>query len=521
MIEDARSIADGTTLNADLCIVGGGAAGITIARQFAGQKTSVLLLESGGLDFDERTQALYAGSVSPGLYDLQISRLRYLGGSTNHWGGVCRPLDTDDFAVRPGVPHSGWPIAAADLQPYYERACDVVQLSGKQWDTAAWKDRLAEFYRLPFMGKRIAGAVFQLSPPTRFGEVYREALQAAPNIRTLLNANAVEVVADASGRTVEGVRCACLTRSRFRVVAKVYVLAASPVETARLLLASTGSQPAGLGNANDVVGRYYGNHPGFYAGDIVLSQPKDVLARPLSAMQTILPRLIVTPEAAAAAGIAKFSAWANPVGEDGSMHLSDGYVALRALFRDVRHGHISAEMLDKLGRVLADLDGAASDIWSRFRPAPLIRLDPEWEQVPNPDSRVTLTAERDELGMQRVHVDWKLTDDDIRTLKTSLEIIGQVVGEVGFGRIRVHEWLQSDPRPQTFPGHENYHPSGTTRMSDDPRRGVVDRTCRIHGIENLYVSGASVFPTMGAVNPTLTVVALALRLADHLKATGA
>jgi choline dehydrogenase-like flavoprotein len=517
VIEDARRIADGTTLSADLAIIGAGAAGITIAREFANQKTSVLLLESGGLDFDERTQALYAGSVSDGLYDLEVSRLRYFGGSTNHWGGVCRPLDDDDFAVRGWLPNTGWPITATDLKSYYDRACDLTQLPGKRWNLEHWNNRLAEFYRLPMMGKRIAGAVFLLSPPTRFGEAYRESLQSPVNIRALLHVNAVEILADESATQVIGVRCACLSGPRILVQAKVYVLAAGPVETARLLLASTASQPSGLGNGHDTVGRYYSNHPGFYAGDIILSQPKDVLARPLSAMQTILPRLIVTADAAAAAEIGKFSTWANPVDEDGSMHLSDGYVALRSLFRDFRHGNVSTELLAKLGRVLADVDGAAADVWSRFRPAPFIRLDPEWEQVPNPDSRVTLIADRDELGMQRVHVEWKLTDDDIRTLRTSLEIIGEVIGEAGFGRIRVHEWLQSDPRPQTFPGHENYHPSSTTRMSDDPRRGVVDRNCRVHGIGNLYVSGASVFPTIGAVNPTLTVVALALRLADHLK----
>jgi choline dehydrogenase-like flavoprotein len=517
VIEDARSIPDGTVLRADLCILGGGAAGITIAREFAGQGQSVLLVESGGFDFEERTQALYAGEISPGLYELDIARLRYFGGSTNHWGGVCRPLDADDFAKRPWIPHSGWPIEKADLQTYYDRACDLVQLPSKEWDKAAWQDRLAEFYRLPFMGQRIDGAVFQLSPPTRFGEEYREPLAKAANVRVLLHANATEIAVGERADRVTAVRLACFDGPRFSIEAKAYILAAGAVENARLLLVSNRVQQAGLGNRHDVVGRYYSNHPGFYGADIMLSKPKDVLARPLAAMQTILPRLVVSPEASARAGLAKFSTWANPVGEDGSLRLSDGYVALRSLFRDIRHGNISGELLDKLGRVLGDLDGAAGDIWARFRPAPMIRLDPEWEPVPNPESRVALIAEKDELGLQRVRVDWRLTGQDVETALKSLEIIGQVVGEAGFGRIRIHEWLRSNPDPSTFPGHENYHPAGTTRMSEDPSEGVVDRDCRMHGVGNLYVAGSSVFATVGAVNPTLTIVALSLRLADHLK----
>lgn len=517
MIDDARTLPDGQTLDADLCIIGAGAAGITLAREFAGSGKSVLLLESGGLEFDERTQALYAGEISPGLYDLELSRLRYFGGSTGHWGGVCRPLDEDDFEARGWVPHSGWPIALADLQPYYERACAIVQLRSTRWDNAYWKDALAEFFRLPFMGERIAGAVFQLSPPTHFGEEYRQELQQAKSVRVLLHANVTEIVTGEAASQVTALRLACLDGPMLQARARAYILAAGAVESARLLLLSRRSQPQGLGNGHDLVGRYYMNHPGFYAADILLSKPQDVMARPLAAMQAVLPRLVVTPKAAADARLAKFSAWAHPVGDDGELQLSPGYKALRAMFRDLRNGNISADLLDHLGRVLGDLDGAAADIWSRFRPSPMIRLDPEWEPVPNPDSRVTLTEARDELGLNRIRVDWRLTQLDIDNVRSSLEMIGQVIGAAGFGRIRLNEWLREEPRAADFPGHENYHPAGTTRMSDDPKQGVVDRHCRVHGVGNLYVAGAGVFPTVGAVNPTLTVVALSLRLADHLK----
>ncbi|MBK8176020.1 MAG: GMC family oxidoreductase [Rhodospirillales bacterium] len=519
MIDDARTIPDGSVLRFDICIVGAGAAGITLAREFEGQSFSVLLVESGSFEFNDRTQALYAGEISQGLYELDVSRLRYFGGCTNHWGGVCRPFDADDFSTRPWIPDSGWPITIADVAPYYDPACDIVQLPTKHWDNVSWEESLAEFYRLPFMGKRIAGAIFQLSPPTRFGEVYREPLEQSANVRTLLNANVVEIAADPSGRHVTALRVACLDGPNFSITARIVVIAMGAVETARLMLASNAQSPAGIGNSYDLVGRYYANHPGFYAADIVLSEPADVMARPLSAMQTILPRLIVTPQEAAREQLAKFSAWANPVSKDGRLDPSDGYVALRSLFRDIRRGQLPSDLMDKLGRLLGDLDGTARDIWNRTSAATMIRLDPEWETVPNPDSRVTLIAERDSVGMQKVRVDWRLSTLDIHTVQRSIEIIGEVVGEAGFGRVHVHEWLQSGPTPSTFPGHENYHPASTTRMSDDTKRGVVDRHCRVHGIDNLYIAGASVFPTVSAVNPTLTVVALSLRLAEHLKSS--
>ena len=369
MIEDARTLPERSVLRADICIVGAGAAGITLARHHIGRRTSVLLIESGDFDPNEDTQALYGGTVSQGLFDLELSRLRYFGGSTNHWGGVCRPLDADDFQVRDWVPHSGWPITLADLQPYYARACEIVELSSKQWDNKSWQDKLAGFFRLPFMGERIAGAVFQLSPPTHFGEVYRDALAGASNVRTLLNANVVDIATDPNAARVTGLQLACLNGPRFKVEARVYVLAAGAVENPRLLLNANNVQAPGLGNGRDLVGRFYMNHPGFYGADILLSKPEESLVKPIGATHTILPRLVVTPQEARRERLGKFSAWVHNVDETGNLEVSNGYRAMRALFRNLSQGNFSGALLDELTQLLGDLDGAARGVLGRFRPA--------------------------------------------------------------------------------------------------------------------------------------------------------
>jgi choline dehydrogenase-like flavoprotein len=152
-------------------------------------------------------------------------------------------------------------------------------------------------------------------------------------------------------------------------------------------------------------------------------------------------------------------------------------------------------------------------------PPRYFHLTTRQEQAPNPDSRVTLSTEKDALGLPRARLDWQLTELDKRTMRTFYQVLGREMGRTGTGRVQIRDWLLSDDR--TWPSFVSggWHHMGTTRMSGDPKQGVVDANSRVHGLANLYIGGASVFPTAGAVNPTLTLVAMSLRLADHLKAS--
>jgi choline dehydrogenase-like flavoprotein len=146
------------------------------------------------------------------------------------------------------------------------------------------------------------------------------------------------------------------------------------------------------------------------------------------------------------------------------------------------------------------------------------RMFTRQEQAPNPESRIVLSAENDELGMPRANLRWKFTPIDKRSMRVYYELLGREMGRAGLGRVQIMDWLL-DGDDTAWPNHLSggWHHMGTARMHEDPRQGVVDANCRVHGIANLFVAGGAVYPTGGAVNPTLTVVAMALRLSDHLK----
>ncbi|MGH3047614.1 MAG: FAD-dependent oxidoreductase, partial [Gaiellaceae bacterium] len=237
-----------TTLQTDVCIVGAGAAGITLARELSGSPLRVTVLESGGFEYEVETQALYEGpSIGLPYSDLSAPRLRYFGGTTNHWGGICRPFEEADFEAREGIRFTGWPIRKEDVDPFYERAVQVVRLPSDDWDLADWAPD-GEVAPLRLRSDRIVSRVAQVvaADLRSFGESYREELRAAPNVTVYLHANATGVVADEGARTATSVPVATLSGNHFSVEARVFVLATGAIENARLLLVSNGQAPAGL-----------------------------------------------------------------------------------------------------------------------------------------------------------------------------------------------------------------------------------------------------------------------------------
>jgi len=511
MFIDARSLPAGQALETDLCIIGAGAAGITIAREFLGHDARFLVVESGGLEFDAATQDLYRGSYhGPSHTRLEYNRLRYFGGSTNHWDGVCRPLSPDDFRQRPWLPHSGWPFDYADLEPYYRRANTVCELG--PYDYSPLQGTEPEF-----TGGDIIAATNRRSPPTRFGRRYRAELKRARNHRTLLHANVTELVTGANGRHLDHARLQCLDGPALTVRAKHFVLATGGIENARLLLASRpDSHPRGLGNDHDNVGRYFMDHMVWLnTGVIVAHRP---LAGPAySTRQWYKPGtkphgiLLMSEAARREAGIGHYSAMLDVASQPEALRswrmIDDSFRASR--YRDV---------LIHLGNILRDFDQILEAGYDRLAGRGhsnyYYKIFSQWEQAPNPDSRVTLTGERDALGMPRVRLDWRPGELDKRTLVKGMETLARELGRRHLGRL--HSGFDVDADwPNYLLG--NYHHLGTTRMHTDPKRGVVNADCRLHGLANLFVIGNSVFPTIGSANPTLTNVALALRLADHLK----
>ncbi|MCP4327000.1 MAG: GMC family oxidoreductase [Alphaproteobacteria bacterium] len=519
MFLDAPDIPAATDLACDLCIVGAGAAGITLAREFIGAGWRVIVLESGGLEPEGRVQDLYRGELRDPFYEpLDATRLRYFGGTTNHWAGFCRILDAVDFRRRDGFPHSGWPFGRDELIPYYRRAHPICGLGPFAYDLADWADGDWQ-ERLPFDPARLVDGVYHTSAPLRFGTAYRAELERADDVEVHFNANLVDIETGPAARHADALVVATLDGGRYRVRPRHAVLAAGGIENARLLLNADRAQPGGLGNGRDLVGRYFMDHPlVFGTADLVPADPHiglylyggvETPTGNIRAVTTMaealiegnrLPNVVIT--------------W--------TLHreFAEGAHSASVIYRSLRDGSLPDDIGLHLGRVLADLDDVALTTYRKVAgaPTPLTAMTAHCrvEPVPDADSRVTLTAERDPLGLRRVRLDWRPGPAGVRALHRILEMVALEAGRTGFGRANI----KLDTNDPDWPGRmrpSNHH-IGTTRMDDDPSRGVVDRDSRIHGIDNLYVAGSSVFPAAGPNNPTLTIVALALRLADHLKA---
>jgi choline dehydrogenase-like flavoprotein len=505
---DARALEDGSRIDADLAIIGSGPAGISIARAMAAAGTLVCIVESGGFTPEPETQALYQGENAGIEYPLAATRLRQFGGSSGHWGGYCRPLDPIDFEARDWVSLSGWPFGREALDPYWEAASLAVQNAPARYeDLDYWATKTGEPL-VQWRCGRMQTRFFQFSPPTRFGAHHRAELEQAKRIRVLLHANVTRIAALPSAAAVGHLDVRTLAGRHLRVHAKRYVLAAGGIENARLLLLSDDVMPAGLGNQHDMVGRCFMEHP--HLGGFA-----DVVIADLRRLPPIYREQMVVDGRAA-----RVSYVPHPDYLRRTQRLNISFTM--SPVADIRDD--AATRADPALSGQLDMLAAAKPFITERRAlaepnAPAgagvrMGIGCSCEQVPNPDSRITLGRETDALGLRRTRLDWRLTELDRRSLVGNIEALGAALAAAGIGRMRPK--LENDGLWEQRVAGGSHH-MGTTRMSDDPKRGVVDRHCRVHGIENLYVAGSSVFPTAGSANPTLNLLALAYRLVDHLR----
>jgi len=529
---------EGAEIGCDVAIVGAGAAGITLARELAAGGVEVVLAESGLLEVDGPTQELNEGEVRGLPYEpLESARARVLGGTTALWTGWCKPLDPVDLAARPALGLPGWPVPAGELAPYYARAMPHLEVGPNRFDGQPWRD-LGEASDA-FDPARLALTFWERSPPTRFGERYRDELGASPRIRVLLGANLTGVRLDPGGASVRQLDLASLGGRRVLLKAERYVLACGGIENARLLLASDDVLPEGAGNRHDLVGRHFMEHPQFEVAQVFPADTFGFLDRYYRRRQDGRFHRVgwqLPPAAQEALGAANHAA--EILIEPGREGAAD---RASTLLGEVAGGRIPDELDRRLLEVLADLGGAARGAWRKYaggkevnRPPRALALHVTVDLVPDPDSRVTLTGERDALGLRRAALDWRLGAANGRGVGALARAVAAELGRLGLARVRLHPALDDETgawaaggranlvghgeNPDLPPMHISWHHMGTTRMAADPASGVVDADCRVHGVANLHVAGSSVFPSTGNANPTLTIVALAVRLADHLKA---
>ena len=531
----------------DLCVVGSGPAGATVAAELAGRGLAIAVLESGRLRPSARGDRLKR-VLSRGIHIKDYSRERVLGGASTTWAGLSSPLDRTDLEPRPWLRHSGWPLEPAELDPYYRAA--------------------AERYRFPTaeaFGPAGFGALRPATGP--FAAEWRgleekvflacaEPQNFAREARGVYERGEVDLYLDASVTRLEGGAegahvAAAVVRTRggreLRVRARAFVLAAGGIENARVLLNSRDLCAAGLGNERDQVGRYFMNHPKNYHGILHLTEPvEDVpyffgcLHRSFAGYAGLRLLPAVQAERKLLNSYVRMEPlfpWSDSQGIEALVLLvkrsrffftfwkrrhSGEVVTLRdysetgddSELQNRRRGPL--EWFGLLFTIAGDAPRVARYLFHRLtRAKPRItrvRLRNFMEMEPAPENRVTLSEERDEHGERLPRVEHACTEADRCSLLALHEVLAAEVERTGLGRLET-----GLDRAEPWPiDQDASHHMGATRMGRDPGTSVVRPDCRLHGIGNVWLAGASVFPTSGSANPTFTIVALAIRLAERL-----
>jgi choline dehydrogenase-like flavoprotein len=464
LIVDARLATVGIDKQAKYAIVGAGAAGMLLARELA-KVAPVILIESGGLEGDPSEQESLTGESVSLPYPVHETRARQLGGSTALWAGYCAQFDGHDFQARDWVPASGWPFGLEALEPYYRQVASLLNIRELNFNARQIAQGCGE--RLLFEKPQFAPTVWRFGTPIqRFGESLRDEFERAPNLLTVLRAFVVNIRLDDTHGMVRELIIRTRDGREGHIQADLFVLACGGIETPRLLLNSNQQIPSGVGNASGMVGRCFMEHP----------------------HRTITPLLL-----------------------EESRTLQNWLA--RGVFGD------GEEFMHCLG-LSADMQRSQCILNARahiFRTPAMKPGDPPqmglfMEQEPNPKSRVLLSEKTDALGLRKVCLDWQLSELDQRSFEITATVLARECEELGLGRMMTPLNRASERNVL----HSNHH-LGTTRMSVHQEEGVVDADCRVHDVENLYVIGGSVFPTVSWANPTFTLMALTYRLVEYLQ----
>lgn len=515
---DARNSDAGDVIEASVCVVGSGAAGITLARKLAQSVKDVVLIESGGFSLEGETQNLFSGqSLSLPYFNLAACRLRYFGGTTNHWSGYCRANDAIDYDGRPELNLPRWPVRHDEVQPYIAEAAESLGISSKFFEPKFFFERegLPSEDLVDNKSQILQTKVFQIAQDIRLGPKYRDELGSSPNIRIFHHLNLTHIQLSPDGGEVIHLDCATLNGRKVRVKAKTYALCCHAIENARQLLTSNDVMNTGIGNAHDHVGRYFMDHTHIRSSRLIPSPTFPVVYDRMYADNYHLNANVgFTDDFIRSERLLQYYCRFNPVYIDPKTKEALSYM------RDEVMQPGSTAFLKDVATVLGEMGGVARFGLSRlnirhFQPD-YYELEHRLEQAPNPDSRVVVSDRRDAVGNLIADLDWQILEEDVRSFRVGQERIASEFAALGYGRVQLED-IDMDLVKSRIAGH--YHQIGTTRMSDAPEDGVVDRNLRVHGVSNLYIGGSSVFPTAGYSGPTMMIVGFSIRLAEHIKNT--
>jgi choline dehydrogenase-like flavoprotein len=575
-IDNLDDFDPGSEFEADIAIIGAGPAGITIAREFLNSPYRVLLIESGLVDEHEPHMALNqvesegepAGEAAinfrrifhgpnMGSFNQQAQpygmRVRAFGGSAKYWGGRSATFDQMDFAKRDWVPFSGWPVSRESLKPYFDRAADWLNLGPNCYDEEFWKLLGGKIERPPLDRSKLRSCFWQYARSRRdltqmksFGADFK-ALDSG-NVRVLVNATVTQIEIDEDGKAFSHLEVSTINNVRSKVTARLCVLASGGIENARLLLASNRKRKEGLGNKHDIVGRFLMDHPGtrlghftradlkkagylgfytlrkdghfrLYLHGLTFSPEFQAEEKLLNAAIYTLPEISPDDPIEALKRLARFKS-ENPFADIWALITSVGLLS-KAVGLKVFQSKLMPHSLQNLiinFFMVVNPSFVVREFQSKGVPHKLdcLSIHVMTEQVPDPESRIVLSESRDPLGMPRAKATWKISEADRHNILRIGQLLRDELPKARLPAPVMADWIVEN-RPQDAPLVDMAHATGATRMSSDPKTGVVDANCKVHDVENLYIAGASVFPTSGHANPTLMITSLALRLADHLK----
>jgi len=454
-------------------IIGSGPAGITIARKLAAAGIPVVIFEGGDSDFTEDSQAVYSGkTVGDYYFDLDITRLRYFGGSSNHWAGWCRLMDDVDFKPKSWVPDSGWPIGRTDIDPYMDEVHYILDLPEFQPDLALSND--------------IKWINLIKSPAVRFAEKFRGEIEASERIALVLNTYVRSLEGD--GTAITGMQLWADGADQGVYSTDYYVPCTGGLENSRLLLWSNELAGGAVVPNAKALGRYWMEHPQFMGGHALLTDQNAFVFD-----ETGEAFFSPTPEAMERRQILNF----------GLRFIKMPYQGVKALVADL--ACVAPDTAEWVSGSLGQPLNCAAQLYVG------------WEQAPLASNRVALSKDAfDATGAPRIELHWKKGDIERKTLMEGIRLFGETLAAKDLGRARLADWLLNGEDYPTDAELAGHHHMGGTRMHDDPAKGIVDRNSKVHGMRNLYIGGSSVFTTSGHANPTTTIVALACRLGDHL-----
>lgn len=529
MLQDLADLPTGSRIETDVCIVGAGAAGLSLARSLKPGPLSVCLLESGGFDHEAAVTELGRGeNRGHAYYDLVDTRLRFFGGTTNIWGGRCAPLDVEDFQRKSWVPDSGWPIGADDLADGYRYAHEQLELGEPIGDDGRQRllDRQPQLLEDAFT----TSYWYFDEQAERFNASRCDDLFEADNVRIITHANATHLQAADNASSIRQIEVKNLRGGAATVSARAFVIATGAIENARLMLASRDVEANGVGNSRDQVGRYFMEHPHGRLGKVDSEQDFALWW----AFEKRFPQgsVPLMPVLRGSNALQERESILNTALTFKLQRRPDAGLALnKRAYMSLKH-QLSPK---RANRNLWHAYNRARRTFQRYR-TPLVRLASRTrgrsvyamiraEQAPNPDSRVLLSEQRDALGTPQADLCWRTNRQDKHTLVVLARELDEALKRSGAGRFRAEPWISDEslewPVDPTVGNHPigGYHHMGTTRMASTPSSGVVDKNCQVFGYSNLFIAGSSVFSTAGWANPTLTIIALAHRLAAHLKDT--